>query len=50
MLQAPAGHPSDVPARLLRLCDLADAGDSWGSLLQCTGRPSGELYTLCSLL
>jgi len=28
MLQAPAGHPSAVPARLLRVCDLAAAGDS----------------------
>lgn len=25
MSQAPAGHPSDVPARLLRACDTADA-------------------------
>jgi len=25
MPQAPAGHPSDVPARLLRMCDLAAA-------------------------
>lgn len=23
--QAPAGHPSDVPARLLQACDTADA-------------------------
>jgi len=28
MLQAPAGQPSDVSARLLRVCDMAAAGGS----------------------
>jgi len=30
MLQAPAGQPPDVSARLLRICDMAGDGDSRG--------------------
>jgi len=28
MLQAPAGQPSDVSARLLRICNMADGSSS----------------------